>query len=170
MRGKCALVLIGLLAGCTGDPAMSVQPGAAGSPGADAASSFAQFTDLPLPNGNSIDMDRTLVLGGEGNWTGRLSITVNSRVGEMYDFFRREMPKFGWAELTSARSATSLLTFQRDNRIATVLIAPSRLIGSAVDITMAPKGQPAAEPVSPMQPVAPSPPRRGIDVQPAPRR
>lgn len=152
------LALVGTLAACGGNPAMSVQPGA------DAASSFAQFTDLPLPNGNSIDMDRTLVLGGEGNWTGRLSITVNARVGEMYDFFRREMPKYGWTELTSARSATSLLTFQRDNRIATVLIAPSRLIGSAIDITMAPKGQPAAEPM------APTPRRGGVEVQPAQRR
>lgn len=165
MRGwLLGAALAGTLAACGGDPAMSVQPGAAGSPGADAASSFAQFTDLPLPSGNSIDMDRTLVLGGEGNWTGRLSITVNARVGEMYDFFRREMPKYGWTELTSARSGTSFLTYQRENRIATVQIAPSRLIGSAIDITMAPRGQPMAEPM------AAPPPRRGVDVQPAPRR
>jgi hypothetical protein len=167
MRGLRALVAIGLgLAGCAGDPAMSVQPGAAGAPPADAAGNFAQFTDIPLPAGNTIDMDRTLVLGGgEGGWTGRLSIGVNARVGEMYDFFRREMPKFGWTELTSARSATSLLAYQRDNRIATVQIAPARLLGSAIDITIAPRGQAAAEPIPP-----PPPARRGVDVQPAPRR
>jgi hypothetical protein len=169
MRGLAGIVvLLGLvIAGCGGDPAMSVQPGAAGQPSADAASSFAQFTDIPLPAGNTIDMDRTLVLGGESGWTGRLSIGVSSRVGEMYDFFRREMPKFGWTEITSARSATSFLTYQRDSRVATVQIAPARLLGSAIDITVAPRGQAAAET---MPPVQAAPPRRGVDVQPAPRR
>ena len=157
MRGGGAIAALLLLGACAGEPATS-------SPaGADAASSFAQFTDLPLPAGNSIDMDRTLVLGGEGNWTGRLALTVSARVGEMYDFFRREMPKFGWTEVASARSATSFLTYQREGRVATVQIAANRLLGSTVDITVAPRGQPPAA-------IEPPAPRRGIETQPAPRR
>jgi len=167
MRGWRAIVAMLTLAGCAGDMAMSSQPGAAGS--GDAASAFAQFTDIPLPSGNSIDMDRTLVLGSETGWTGRLALTTQSRVSEMYDFFRREMPKFGWAEMTSARSATSFLTYQRDNRIATVQIAPSRLLlGSAVDITVASRG--AGEGGATPAYAAPPPMRGGVDVQPAPRR
>ena len=163
------------LAGC-GDLAISSQPGAAG--GSDTASAFAQFTDIPLPGGNSIDMDRTLVLGGETGWTGRLALTSQSRVSEMYDFFRREMPKFGWSEVTSARSGTSFLTYQRDSRIATVQISPSRLLlGSAIDITVAPRvgqspqgqSQGFSQP-EPTPTMAPSPARRGVDIQPAPRR
>lgn len=166
MRGLGTIAILMLLAGCAGDPATSSQPGAAGG---DAASAFAQFTDLPLPAGNSIDLDRTLVLGGEGNWTGRLALTTQSRVGEMYDFFRREMPKFGWSEIASARAASSFLTYQREARIATIQIVSGRLLGSSIDITMAPRGQPAAEPMPAMAPPPPAG-RRGVETQPAPRR
>src|SRR5215475_8340549 len=74
---------------------------------------YGQFTDIPVPKGADMDADRSLVLGAREAWVGRLVMTVSDRPANMYDFFARQMPGFGWRPLTSVRGDISTLTFAR---------------------------------------------------------
>lgn len=100
---------------------------------------FARFIDIPMPGKNSIDLDKTLVFGTERDWVGRVSLSSSMGVSEIYDFYKREMPRFGWSELTSVRSSTSVLSYQMDNRIATIQVTGQRFGGATVDFWMNPR-------------------------------
>ena len=128
-----------VLAGCSG-MSSSNPPPSNGNPGGPGQAGFAQFTDIPIPPKNTIDLDRTLVFGSDRDWIGRVSLSTSMAVGEVYDFYKREMPKLGWAELTSVRSATSVLTYQMDNRVATIQVGSGRFgLGTQVDFWMNPR-------------------------------
>lgn len=132
------------LAGCTG-VAGSSQPGngsvasANSQPETGSNAGFARFIDIPMPGKNSIDLDKTLVFGTERDWIGRVSLSSSMGVSEIYDFYKREMPRFGWTELTSVRSATSVLSYQMDSRIATIQVVGQRFGGSAIEFWMNPR-------------------------------
>ena len=132
-----------LLAGCAssiGLPASTKSEGASGS-GADATpqASFAQFSDIPIPTGAKMDMERSLVLGGNEAWIGRLVMSTSHRVSDMFDFFKQRSGEFGWNEITSVRSKTSVLTFSRGDRVMTVQIEAKTIAGSEMSITVAPR-------------------------------
>ena len=109
---------------------------------------FAQFQDIPIPNGAKMNMERTLILGEREAWIGRLVIDSQSPQASLFDFFKHRTGQFGWQEITSVRSATSVLSYSKENRIMTIQIQSQPIIGTQVDITMSPKGKPAPQPVS----------------------
>ena len=102
---------------------------------------FAQFPDIPIPAGAKMDTDRSLVLGARDAWIGRLAIKISRSSSSIYDFYSREMVRFGWREITSVRSEVSVLTYQQGNRIATLQIWNASLGGAKIDITVSPKGK-----------------------------
>ena len=106
---------------------------------------FTRFTDIPIPKGADMDLDHTLVLGSREEWVGRLVMTVSDSAGQMYDFYVRQMPGFGWQPITSVRGPTSVLTFTRGDRVATVQLTSRTLFGSEVWFTVSPRGQAAPE-------------------------
>lgn len=164
------------LAACGQTASIGTQAPGEGGDGAG----FTKFSDIPMPANNTINLDRSLILGGEAQWTGRLVINSGSSVADMYEFYRREMPNFGWQEVTTVRSANSVLVFQQAARVLTIQIAPSgRLLGgSVVDLTMAPRGTGAQPGVLPQRGAGEAPPaplqaapRPAVDAAPlAPRR
>lgn len=99
-----------------------------------------QIAGVALPEGYSLDSNRTIVLGEGDRWIGRLSYSVNSSADAMFDFVRREMANYGWTEVAVVRAETSQLTFlsSAGDRVASVLITRSTLYGSKVDMTVAP--------------------------------
>ncbi len=132
------------VAGCSGmsGSGSSSPQTSAGPNGGPPQPGFAQFTDIPIPPKNTIDLDRTLVFGTDRDWIGRVSMSTSMGVSEVYDFYKREMPKLGWAELTSVRSATSVLTYQMDNRVATITVTSTRFgLGAQIDFFMNPRVQ-----------------------------
>jgi hypothetical protein len=58
---------------------------------------------------------------------------------EVFDFYRYEMPNFGWKEITSIRSDISLITYERGERIANVRIDSSSARGTEVWVTVSPR-------------------------------
>ncbi len=134
-----AIAAAGALAGCAGTSSSGPAP-ANGNPAGPQQAGFAQFTDIPIPPKNTIDLDRTLVFGSDRDWIGRVALSTSMAVGEVYDFYKREMPKLGWTELTSIRSSTSVLTYEMDNRVATIQVGSGRFgMGTQVDFWMNPK-------------------------------
>ena len=101
--------------------------------------SFTQFPDIPIPIRAEIDMDKSLVLGGGDAWIGRLVMTTGYGAYDMFDFFKKKLPEFGWAEFTSVRASTSVLTYTRQNRVATIQIVSNTLRGSESTVTVSPR-------------------------------
>ena len=99
---------------------------------------FAEFRDVPIPANAEIDFDNLLVLGAEDGWIGRLALTAGYNMPDMYAFYEREMPRFGWIKITSVRSAISTMTYSRGDRIATVTLQSRTIGGTAIDFTVAP--------------------------------
>jgi len=103
---------------------------------------FTQFSDVPVPAGADMDLERSLVLGEQDAWIGRLVMKVGTNPGKTYDFYFGEMPRFGWFPVTTVRAETSVLTYARGDRIATIQVWGRTLTGSTVSMTISPKGQP----------------------------
>ena len=57
---------------------------------------------------------------------------------DMYGFYEREMPKFGWEQLTTVRSKISTMTYKRANRVTTITLVPALVGRTAIDFTVAP--------------------------------
>ena len=99
-----------------------------------------QISGVALPEGYSLDADRTIILGEGDRWIGRLSYSINSSADAMFDFIRGEMANHGWREVAVVRAETSQLTFLSGDgdRVASVLITRSTLYGCRVDMTVSP--------------------------------
>ena len=102
---------------------------------------FAQFNDVPVPAGADMDLERSLVLGEQDAWIGRLVLAVGTNPGKTFDFYFGEMPRFGWFPITTVRAETSVLTYARGGRIATIQVRGRTITGSTVSMTISPKGQ-----------------------------
>ena len=154
------------LAGCTprspvggGGGAGTSKGGAAGTQG---QAREVQFADIPVPKGRKINVDKTVVVGTDV-WYGQLTYDTNHSAESMFDFYNRELPGYGWHKITSVRARTSIMTYDRQNRIMTVAITPNRILGSEVMISVSPRDEPkspapppAAAPIT-SQPLAPAP-------------
>ncbi|MBT7332706.1 hypothetical protein HN799_05530 [Candidatus Woesearchaeota archaeon] len=155
---KLVLAACMALAACT--QSIGIAPPAkdvAGSTETQAA--FTSFPDMPLPTKVDLDMERTMIFGSGDAWFGRLSINTSFGANEMFDFYQEHLPGYGWQEVTSLRSATSVLTYTRQNRVATIQIQERTIRGSEVTVTVSPRGLPKASPQAgsavpaPIQPV-----------------
>tara|TARA_B100001142_G_C14002812_1_gene527287 strand:+ start:63 stop:641 length:579 start_codon:yes stop_codon:yes gene_type:complete len=103
---------------------------------------FAQFQDIPIPEGVKMNMDRTIILGENNAWIGRLVIDSQLSKAQLFDFFKYRTSQFGWQEITSVRASISVLSYSKANRIMTITFQSQALIGTRVNITMSPKGMP----------------------------
>ncbi|NQW10200.1 MAG: hypothetical protein HQ481_10025 [Alphaproteobacteria bacterium] len=107
--------------------------------GGDApASTFSQFNDIPIPTDAELDLDQSLILGTEDGWIGRVSLDVGYGMTDMYSFYEREMPKFGWEQLTTVRAKISTMTYRRGSRVATITLQSTLTSGTYIDFTVAP--------------------------------
>ena len=100
---------------------------------------FSQFTDIPIPDGSQMDLDKSMMFGRETDWMGKMTFYAPYNVSGVFDFYMEEMPKFNWKELTSVRGSNSVLTYRYNCRVATVqLISNGFRGGTTVIISMAP--------------------------------
>ena len=86
-----------------------------------------------------INKPQTLIFGSDSEWFGRINLHVGLSAAEIFDFYRYEMPNFGWNEITSIRSDISILTYIRGERVANIRIHSSKVKDSIVWITVSPK-------------------------------
>ena len=139
---KALLPLFALLAAaCT--TAGTVPTGSpASADGEQPQQGFVVFTDIPMPADASVELDQTIVLGTGEDWMGRVTIKAKTGLTSVFDFYREQMPQFGWQELTVLRSATSVLTYTRGERIATIQIETKAgpFSGSRIIFSVSPRG------------------------------
>ncbi|MBS0338396.1 MAG: hypothetical protein JSS40_16660 [Proteobacteria bacterium] len=107
--------------------------------------------DVPLPEGTKIDLERTLILGGAPDWTGRVAGVTPLSEEDLIGHFREQLGKGGWKLVSIARSKASIMTFTNATRAATIEVAPAGGFGgsSAFTVVVSPQlggaapGQPA---------------------------
>ena len=136
---------------------MAVTPpasgGASGSGGP--VEGFTTFPDMPMPVCGEIDVERTLIFGTGEAWFGRMVVNTSHNSGDMFTFYRESLPGFGWKEITAVRAAVSVLTYVREDRVATIQIQARTIRGSEVTITVSPHGAPVTPAATIQQPRAP---------------
>jgi len=139
---------------------------------------FPSFPDIPVAAGSEMNVDKTVVLGGE-EWFGQLSINASHNAHVMFEFYRDQLPKYGWTEISAVRAPTSVLTYDRGVRVLALQITGKKVSGSELTLSVAPRGggggkvlkppssapvaqPPVAQPAAPgdplAQPVQPLPP------------
>jgi hypothetical protein len=145
-RRAAALTFLLTLAACSEGTAVTANTVPSAADDAAAAGSTAQIMVLAkgtaLPAGYKVDPSRTMIFGTDERWTGRLTYTASGSADEVFDFLHKEMPNFGWAEISAVRSDNSLLTFTSETtgRLATINIRRGSVIGSTqVDMVVAPQ-------------------------------
>jgi hypothetical protein len=130
-----AAIAAALTAGCSNQ---SLIQSPKGSAGADTAR-FEPIRDIPIPTGSTLDNDRSLILSNEKEWTGRLVMKADPSMPQLFSYYVKQMPGFGWQPVASIMADTSVLTYVQGQRAATVQIKPAMLQGSIVTVTMAPR-------------------------------
>ena len=138
------MILLGLLLGLSAcdraTPLMSStsQPQANGQ-NAPSKNQITRFPDIPIPQGASIDIDKTVVFGSKP-WFGQLVLISNTNISDVFDFYRNNLPQYQWQELASVRAKTSILTYSSENRVLFITIEGSTLLGSDITMLVSPKG------------------------------
>ena len=133
-----------------------------------------QYSDIPVPKGRKINVDKTVVVGTDV-WYGQLTFDTSHSAEAMFNFYTRELPNYGWRKITSARAQTSILTYDRQNRVMTMAIQPNRIRGSEVMITVSPRElaqpqAPAPRAATPAPVTLAPPPSSPSAVAPQPQR
>ena len=136
LRPVLALAALLAVAGCS--RGTSLPPNAAAG-SSDQPANFQLVTDIPFPAGATMDNDRSLILSDRDRWTGRVVMTLGNSANEVTAFYQAQMPNFGWQPMMSVTAETSVLTYLRGDRAATVQVERRTVYGSVVSVTVAPK-------------------------------
>lgn len=118
-------------------------------------------TDIPIPANATMDNERSLILSDRDHWTGRVVMRFWTGPAELTAFYQSQMPAFGWEPVMSVTSGTTVLSYTRSDRAATVQIEKAMLgFNSVVWVTVAPRQAGAAGGGGAIRPDAPPPPNR----------
>ena len=133
MKNFSFLLIFLFLVSCAGDSLLPVK-GPEGDPGSEL--NLAEFEDIPIPLNSKLDKEKSIIISKNRGWLGRLTFDTSEKQITVFDFFRNELPKFGWKKLSEVSSDTSLLNYQNQNRLASIQISDNTFYGSNVSITV----------------------------------
>jgi len=145
LNSLCSLLIGGaVLVGCaqmTNTP-QNPQPtaNAMATTGASKNTPFTQISDLPIPPGSVMNIERTFIVGSAGSWYGQTMIDAPGGGNTTFDFFKQGLPGYGWQELSSVRAHTSILTYTREMRVLAIQLTEVLPGRTDVMITVSPRG------------------------------
>jgi hypothetical protein len=106
-----ALALLAALVGCTATTPLSQS---------EPLRPNEMLAGTPLPPGSVIVNDKSLLIGGQGHWVGRLVLNLAGSTQDAYAFFEEQMPAQGWTVISSVRGEQSLMVLTKQDLTATV--------------------------------------------------
>ena len=133
MKSLISFILLIFLHSCAGESLLPVK-GPEGDPGSEL--NLAEFEDIPIPLNSKLDKEKSIIISKNRCWLGRLTFDTSQKQITVFDFFRNELPKFGWKKLSEVSSDTSLLNYQNQSRIASIQISDNTFFGTNVSITV----------------------------------
>jgi hypothetical protein len=135
---RLALILAAALGLAACSRGTDLPPASSAAQG-DQPANFQLVTDIPIPSGATMDNDRSLILSDRDRWTGRVVMRLFNSANEVTAFYQQQMPNFGWQPMMSVISETSVMTYVRGDRAATVQVERRTVYGTLVSVTVAPK-------------------------------
>ncbi len=98
------------------------------------------FTDVPVPSGFSRDQLRSFVYetGNNEMKVGRLFFSGNKNLELTVEFYQNEMINKGWALVNSMASTETILNYQKEGWVCTVIIRPRSFNRSIIEIQIGP--------------------------------
>jgi hypothetical protein len=131
--------VLAALGGCSGGTSLTPTTNSA-----EVSANFQALSDIPIPSGTTLDPERSLILGNMDRWTGRVVMRLGIPMSQAVGMFQQQMPAFGWQPVMAMQSETTVLTYLRGERAATVMISPPSIGGaimggSIASITVAPR-------------------------------
>jgi hypothetical protein len=108
----------------------------------------------PLPPGSVIVNDKSLLIGGQGHWVGRLVLNLAGSTQDAYAFFEEHMPAQGWEVISIVRGEQSLMVLTKQDLTATVAFTERSGFGAGTaTMTVTPRNSTVQTPgVTPMRP------------------
>ncbi len=152
-RNVAVVAVIFALSACAKQDSVIAKSGAPTA--GDSLNLLSIASGTALPTGYKIDTSRTMIFGTDERWTGRLSYTTSTNADDVFAFLHREMPNFGWSEMSAMRSDSSVMVFASENtgRMATMTIRRGSMIGSTqVDMVVSPRENGARTNAAPAAP------------------
>jgi len=126
-------VVLLILSSCSGNSLVPVK-GPDGDPSQEL--NFSEFNDFPIPVNSKLAKDQSIIISKKNGWLGRLAFTTSESQLTVYDFFRNELPKFGWKKISEISSDSSLLNYQNAKRFASIQIFEKTLFGSRILVSI----------------------------------
>ena len=98
------------------------------------------FIDVPVPNGFNRDQSKSFVYetGNNDMKVGRLFFNGASGLKQTVEFYQNEMINKGWVLVNSMASTDTILNYQKEGWVCTVIIRPRSFSRSIVEIQIGP--------------------------------
>ncbi|HQR03834.1 MAG: hypothetical protein JSR19_02985 [Proteobacteria bacterium] len=138
------LCVTATLTACASGPAVVGSTGTDGKPATESTNTL-QVSDIPIPAGAKLDPDKTLIMGANDRWLGRIVLRTDLPPVQVFNHFYNGMANFGWTLLTAVQGTPSLQTWQRGERVALIQTETASLGGTAATITVSSRQTTAPE-------------------------
>ena len=97
------------------------------------------YADIPISANDQLAVDKSLLLNTGEQWIGRAVLKSKLDTVQAFEYYMANMPSQGWINITSVQSETSVLTYEKGNRVATIQIKRGTLSGSQISVTVSPR-------------------------------
>lgn len=100
---------------------------------------YSEFSDIPIPEDSMMSLEKTEIYGKDADWVGKVVYESPYENLSLFDFFKTELPKYGWVEITSTHGMTPVLVYGRYPRILLIKLESKRWSsGTTVTMTLTP--------------------------------
>ena len=98
------------------------------------------FADVPVPNGFTRDQSKSFVYetGNNDVKVGRLFFTGNKDLKTIVEFYQNEMINKGWVLVNLIAGADTIINYQKEGWVCTVIVKPRSFSRSVVEIQIGP--------------------------------
>ncbi len=97
------------------------------------------YADIPISANDQLSVNESLLLNTGEQWIGRAMLKSKLDPVQAFEYYMANMPNQGWINITTVQSKTSVLTYEKGARVATVQIDRSTLGGSQISVTVSPR-------------------------------
>ncbi len=134
-----ALVLGVLFINACSMPATTIPPADGSTLAGDSPEVTNSYADIPISANDQLSVNESLLLNTGEQWIGRAVLKSKLDPVQAFEYYMANMPNQGWINITTVQSKTSVLTYEKAARVATVQIDSGTLRGSTISVTVSPR-------------------------------
>ncbi len=97
------------------------------------------YADIPIAANDQLAVDKSLLLNTGEQWIGRAVLKSKLSEVQAFEYYLANMSNHGWISINAVQSETSVLTYEKGSRVATIQIERGTLSGSQIWVTVSPR-------------------------------